>query len=267
MMKQLLKDSDYQSSVLSDLNQMLDAEMAKPAEERDYQKIEEITRAFAVAIGDEEHEQAVIEEGIHNLEKSIHTRPRGIVRRIRYIVIAGVAIVTLLAANIYTVAAYQQNIFSVIVHYTKKSFSVEYPETSKAELPTAPDDPYGIKAECAKYGLDNVLAPTYIPEGFVLGNCDHHSADGYCTSVDFWFYRERDEVFQITYNLYADPSYYSSIPSDHFNLREINVQGIPAIVSEEDGQYTMIMKNEGLETIITSDCGYTECDQIVASLE
>ena len=104
-------------------------------------------------------------------------------------------------------------------------------------------------------------------EGFELYTFDSNVADGFCTSLDFRFYRDGHEVIAITYNYFHDAIANSAVPSEEFNLHEITVNGRPAIVSEEEGQYTMITKDGNLETIITSDCGYQECDKIIASLK
>ena len=269
MDKQLLEflNPAFEQQSKQELDRLLDEELSKPEGKRDYNKIEEINAAYAALCGDIEETDHAVERGIQKLKQHKIPKVRA-TRRIRLMVTAGAVAILLLAANVFTVAAYQQNVFSVIIHYAKEGFSVQYTEHETIELPITPDDPYGIKAECAKYGLD-VLAPTYLPEGFQLGDYNHNIAEGYCTSVDFWFYRDRKEVFSISYNLFFDPSNGTSIPSDHFNLYEIEADGNPAIISQEDGQYTVIFKDKNrVETVIyMNHLDYDECDRVVASLK
>ena len=260
------KMTEFEKNALFELNRMLDEEMAKNNKSRDYRKIEEITRSCAAVMGDEQEELEAMKHGYAKLIAETGKRPIRKTTRFRILMTAGIAAAMLIAANALSVAAFHKDVFSVIINYTQNAFSVEYPVEEKIELPITADDPYGIKGECAKHGLD-VLAPTYLPEGFELYTFDSNVADGFCTSLDFRFYRDGHEVIAITYNYFHDAIANSAVPSEEFNLHEITVNGRPAIVSEEEGQYTMITKDGNLETIITSDCGYQECDKIIAYLK
>ena len=269
MMNRIMDDRQFNQEAMVELNRMLDQEFSKPEHERDYQRIDEITQACAVIMGDEGKEQAVINAGIYKLEKVTSTRPIRMKRRLRYSAIAGAVATMLLTANLYTVLAYQQDLLTVIVERTQNSFSVKYPEMEKIELPTTPDDPYGIKAECAKYILADVLAPAYLPEGFELRNCEHDVTEGYCSSVWFAFYRNRREVIKITYKYFENQSTSSSFPCDDFNLSEIEIHGNPAIVSKEDEQCTLTFRTDAnLEIIVyTNHLDYQESDKVIASLK
>ena len=257
----------FEKDALKEIKQMLDEELAKPAQRRDYDKIDELTDAYSYLTGMETFIQEATERGVQKVARSAEGKPNiHMNKRIRLFTTVGIAAVMLFAANVFTVVAYQQDIFTVIIHYTQNGFSVEYPPMDTIELPTTTDDPYGIKTECAKYGLD-VLTPTYLPEGAKLGNYEYNKADGYCTSVNFWYYYDNKAVINLCYNLYENPSGQTLIPSDDFNLSEIEINGISAIVSKEDNQYSVIFRDGNLETIISSDYGYEECDKIAASLQ
>ena len=278
-MKEMKDDTAFQKMALSELNAMLDAEMAKPQKKRDYQKIEEISRACAAIMGDEEQEAEAIDRGYAALTAAIQKHPIRMTKRIKVMLTAGIAAAVMLAANTISVAAFQKDIFTLIVEYGQTGFSIkrqeEVPYTGRYagevksvdDLPATPDDPYGIRAECAKHGLD-VLAPTFLPEGFELYDYDYsESRVTNYQSMSFWFYRNESQVAQITYRLLPEYANGSGIPSDQFNLREIEVNGNPAIISEEDNQYTIIFYDGNLETIITTDSGYENGDKIVASLK
>ena len=167
----------------------------------------------------------------------------------------------------------------VITVYADHSFSIKRPENVPYtgryasevkrvdDLPATPDDPYGIRAECAKHGLD-VLAPTFLPEGFELYDYDYSESSVIDSkNMSFWFYRNESQVVQLIYSWIPESLPGGGIPSDQFNLHEIEVNGNPAIISEEDNQYTIIFYDGNLETIITTDSSYENGDKIVASLK
>lgn len=249
------------------VKKLLDEELSKPERDRDYERIDEMINAHISLMGIEESVKEQTAAGMSRLqarlrEKKPRVRPA---KRIRMLMTAGIAAVMVLALNIVSVAAFQRDIFSVVVEYAETSFSVKYPSGNDTNLPTTPDDPYGIKAECAKYGMD-VLAPTYLPEGFELYDCKATESQ-HMVRIEFWYYRNCQDVVKISYTNFLSSEFSSSIPTNDFNLHEIDIHGTPAIVSEEDDQYTAIFKKDCLETIITTDCGYAEGDKITASLE
>ena len=186
-------------------------------------------------------------------------------RNLRLWLTAGVAAVVMLTANIVSVAAFNRNLFSVIVNYTKNGFSIGYLETEKIELSTSQDDPYGIIAECEKYGM-YPETPHYLPEGFALENIEIFKED-VAKRLTF-HYRRNSETIAISYKELYDSNFKSGIPSDHFNLEEIQVNGKSAIVSKEDGQFTLIYYEGNMEYIIAiNHLDYDECNKIVASIK
>jgi hypothetical protein len=273
--------NDPLTAETEEITALLNEELSKPAHERDYEKINELTEAYTVLIGVEDEIATRSASGIEALEIKVQkNKPHiHVTKRIKVMLTAGIAAAVMLVSNTISVAAFQKDIFTLIVEYAQTSFSIKRPENAPYtgqyagevkrvdDLPATPDDPYGIKAECAKHGLD-VLAPTYLPEGFELYDCDYsESKVTNYQSMSFWFYRNESQIAKFTYKLLPEDGDGSGIPSDQFNLHEIDIHGIPAIVSEEDGQYTAIFYNGNLETIITTDSGYENGDKIVASLK
>ena len=167
--KKLLNDSFTEEK--EQVKKLLEEECKRPEHKRDPQRIDELVSTHIALMGLEETVEERTSVGMRALQARLREEKPRIrpAKRIRMFITAGAAAVMLLAANVFTVAAYQKDVFSVIVEYTEKSFSVKYPAFEEIVLPTTPDDPYGIKTECAKYGLEDVYAPTYLPEGFVLG--------------------------------------------------------------------------------------------------
>ena len=273
--------NDPLTAETEEITALLNEELSKPVHERDYERINELTEAYTALIGIEDEIAARSASGIEALETKVQmNKPHiHVTRRFKVMLTAGIAVAVLLAANTISVAAYQKNIFSVIVEYWQTSFSIKrqekvpytgrYADEVKRvdDLPATPDDPYGIRAECAKHGLD-VLAPTFLPEGFELYDYDYGESRVIDSkNMSFWFYRNESQVVQIIYSWIPESLPGGGIPSDQFNLREIEVNGNPAIISEEDNQYTIIFYDGNLETIITTDSSYENGDKIVASLK
>ncbi len=260
----LLSDG-FEKDALAEITRMLDEEIAKPATNRDYDKIKELTDTYTYISGKEEQAQEATKRGIQKLTEQTRTPRIRITKRLKIMIVAACAAAVLLAANAISVAAFHQDVFSVIIHYTKHGFSVESPDEKKVELPTIPDDPYGIKTECAKYGL-TVEAPTYLPEGFELWNVEEHESSSE-KQISFAFQKSKEHL-TFTYAELYDTNAKAGIPSDHFNLEEIEVNGKPAITSKEDKQYTLIYYDGIMEYLMFSDClAYEECDKIAASIQ
>ena len=263
--KELL-NGDLERDALNEINQMLEEELSKKPSERNYDKIEELTKAYSELSDEEDFIHEAAERGIRQLTEQNEKRPRiYMTRNLRLWFTVGVAAVVMLTTNIVSVAAFHRNLFSVIVNYTKNGFSIGYPETEKIELPTSQDDPYGIIAECEKYGM-YPETPHYLPEGFALENIEISDRD-IAKRLTF-HYRKNSETIAISYKEIYDSNFKSGIPSDHFNLEEIQVNGKSAIVSKEDGQFTLIYYDGNMEYIIaTNHLDYNECNKIVASIK
>ena len=262
----LLSDK-FTQDALMEIDALLAKELAKPAHSWDYDKIEELIDIYIHLTGKEKEIERAAEDGIAALQKRLRTSKPRISKKFKVILAVACIVVTILIANTFTVMAWDMDVFSVIVHLSDGSFTVDFPEEEAVILPTTEDDPYGIRTECAKYGLE-VEAPTYIPEGFELQDIEQKERTGYDSTVSFYFYRNGNEAILINYSLFYSRTVHSSIPSDKFNLSEILINGKPAVVSKEDNQYSIIWANGKLESIICSqNLDYDECDKIVASLK
>lgn len=263
--KELL-NGDLERDALEEMSQMLENECKKKPSERNYDKIEELTRAYSELSDEENFIHEAAEHGIRQLtEQDVKHHRIHMTKKLKLQLTAGVAAAVMLIANAVSVAAFHQNVFSVVVNYAKKGFSIESPENEKIELPISQGDPYGLIAEFAKYDL-YPETPHYLPEGFVLehiGVFDEEVAKG----LDF-HYRKNNETILIHYSELYDFNFKAKIPSDHFNLEEIQVNGKPAITSKEDEQFTLIYYDGNMEyVIVTNHLDYNECDKIVASIK
>ena len=263
--KNFLSDR-FEQDAMKDLTRMLEEELVNPPEKRDYKKIEQTADAYTALSKREEEVQKAAERGMARLEERLKKNPISIKsRRFKVLLTAGIAAATLLTANAVTLFAANQNIVSFIIEKSESGFSVQPIPDTVIELPTTPDDPYGIKAECAKYGLE-VEAPTYLPEGFVLWNVYELEQD-VLKEVNFMYHRGKTTLVFSYAELY-DMNAKANIPSDHFNLEEIIVNGKPAVTSKEDSQYTLLYYDNNMEYFMFSEfLDYAECDKIVKSIK
>lgn len=264
-----MQKHNFEQEALGELNRMLDEEMAKPHKMRDYAKIEEISRACAAVMGDAEQEKEAMQQGYETLTAALHKPRIRMTGRIKAAAVLASAAAVLVGANIFTVTAYNMNLFSALVKITNGGFALNPQPQETAELPTTAEDPYGIKAECAKYGITDVLAPTYLPESFTLGILNQETIEDHLNSIDFTFYDADGNLIQILYNQWDNETLHGNTPCDDYNLTETEIDGNPAIISKEDGQYVLVFRNDtNLETQIWMDgVDYEECDKIVASLD
>ncbi len=260
-----MDDKEFTKNAVQDIRNQIDKEMEKPADERDYQKIAELSQTCCELMGLLEEAKMTSETEIGkilNHSKTIRRKPS---KRF-YKTISAIGIVAvLLMANAVTVFATNQNIVSFVIERAEKDFSVTPIPEKVIELPTTPDDPYGIKGECAKYGL-NVEVPTYLPEGFVLVDIEENENHAR-KDATFWFQNKNIHLKFIYAEIY-DWNANLGIPSDKFNLEEIEVNGKSAVTSKEDGQYNLIYYDNNIEYFMTSDyLDYAECDKIVNSIK
>ena len=261
-----IMQGDFDKELLREINEALNEELAKKPSERDYDKIAELTQAYSELNGDEDFVEEAAERGVRILSEKIRGKHGVLVsRRIRRVITVGVAAAVLASANALTLYANNQNIVSFIIEKTENAFSATPIPKTVIDLPTTPDDPYGIKGECKKYGFD-VEAPTYLPEGYVLWKIEKEDND---VRKGIIFSYHKDNAFMtIMFTRLQDDNSRGNIPSDFFNLEEITVNGKPAITSKEDGQYTLLYYDGNMEyCLFSNNLNYAECDKIAASIK
>lgn len=260
----------YEETAAKDILDMLNKERSKPQDMQDFNKIADLTHAYAEVTNTERELTSSHKEDIDRILKMTHSgtvksRPK-IKRKFKALLTASIAAAFLIGANCISVYAFNMNIFSAIIHMTKGGFSVEFKEPEKVELPTSENDPYGIIAECAKYDI-YPETPHYLPEGFYLKHTEHNTGSAY-NLVMFVFNNAEKESIAITYTLYHNQVGQIGIPSDKYNISETTVNGTPAIISKEDNQFTIAyQKNKTTHFLFTQDVDYAECDKIVASIK
>ena len=188
-------------------------------------------------------------------------------RSIKRIVPAIAIAAVLMAANCISVLAWDMNIVSAVIKFTKGGFSVDFDvdEPVPVEMPTSEDDPYGFIAKLAEYDIE-FETPHYIPEGFVLTEVETGNND--VGQIVRFFFENGKMVICLTYSKYYNEIPQVVIPSDYYNISETEVNGTPAIVSKEDNQYTiMYQKNKTEFFMFSNKVPYDECEKIIDSIQ
>ena len=247
--------------ISEELEKQLDLELKKPSP--DYDLVDELTKAILEARG-----KAVKEIDVQPEIQAIRQRKIKRIRFPKWAVAVSAACVVLIGANVFSVSAWDMNIFSAIIEFTKGGFSVDFikNEYEVIELPTSENDPYGIIAECAKYEI-YPETPHYLPEGFELIDTSANVNEDFSNIASFTFAKD-NMLIGFEFERYWHDTGKMVIPSDKYNISETNVNGNPAIVSKEDNQYTITFMNGKTSFLMfTQDVPYDECEKIVASIK
>lgn len=254
---------------LKELHEKLDFELTKPVEERDFDRIEELTEAITTMEGTEQLVQAQAAEAIPKLQLENHRRKITLRRNRLKVLIPCACAAIVLVANIWSVAAFDRNIFSAAVDWFDGGFNLQMSEPDAVILPATEEDPYGIMAKCEEYGF-TPLTPTYLPEGFEL---DHITTSvGNNSSVRFYYKKDNflkeDTLLNFHFTHYnAD----ATIPpvglsSDGTPPEEEIINGITMYTLKEDDQFsaTFIYQNT-VYVFFSRDLNYDECYKVAAS--
>lgn len=256
-------DKEFSMEAYNYIKTELDKENAKPLRRRDFDRIEQLTSQLNELSGGENNKSTEeLYERIKNYERSA-AKPVNILKRFAPVLCC---LALVLTVNCVTVLAYNMNIFSAVIEFTKGGFSVNFgkDEPVPVELPTSEDDPYGFIAKLAEYDIE-FETPHYIPEGFILTNVDVPNND--IGQEVIFIFENSKMVICLTYTKYYDKIPKVSIPSDHYNISETEVNGTPAIVSKEDNQYTIMYQKDKKEFFMFTDkVPYEECEKIIDSI-
>lgn len=270
-------NTDFKEKSIQEINEMLNEELKKPAKKRNYDKIEELTRGYAELMGTETEVGNAMQRCLSELKSKARPRKK-ITRRMRVFFTAVSVAVLLFIMNIVTVSAFDMNVFSFIVNVTNGSFSVNFSQVSSEKvsdnaikLPVTADDPYGMIAECSKYGI-YPETPHYLPDDYVLTLCSNLDMPSYSKDVDFTFtnkYNTNQYIF-FTYELYKNSEYVKDVkfPNDEHRFQEITINEHPALLAEEkkDRQFTIVYQiDKLLISFSTQDMSEQEVNKIIES--
>ncbi len=246
-----------------ELEEMLDKELSKPENEIDFGLVNELSIAVSEAQGKsvdiDVNEMFMKFKNEKLVEKRSFRMPKWSAGLIA-------ACLILMFGNAYAVKAWNMNIVTFIVEFTKGGAIIDLGSDTEEEinLPTSYSDPYGIIAKCAEMGI-SVETPHYIPEGFTLKEVDtENNADRKYVMFSF---KDGKKTICFTVETYEDGEQIG-IPSDEHNISEAYVNGHKTAVSKEDNQMLAVFRSGNyLFTVFTQDVDYGECDKILENIK
>lgn len=260
-------DKDFKEKACEHIRSELDKEISKPIHRRNFDRIEQLTSELSELTESESDSEAAdtskLYERIRSYEKA-SAKPLNVFKRFAPILCC---VVLVLTVNCISVLAYDMNIVSAVIKFSKGGFTVDFSKNNVEEivLPTSEDDPFGFNAKLAEFGIE-FETPHYIPEGFSLSRIENNDNSN-ATSVTFDFYNGEQSI-NISYDKFHNEIGQIGIPSDHYNISETEVNGSPAIVSKEDNQFTITyQKDKTVFFMFTRDVSYDECEKIVESIK
>ena len=263
IIEKINSDNSVENESVEELRTQFEKECAK--KNPDYGLVDELAKLIAEQEGTSD--KINIPDEIAELKRKTTISHKRIVSP-KWLTAVCASLVLVLGLNAYSAYAWNMNIFSAIVKFTKGGFSVDFNEEQQdiVELSTSEDDPYGFIAKLAEYDIE-FETPHYIPERFDLTEIEAYNNGDVGQTVRFIFENGK-MVVCLTYTKYYDEIPEIGIPSDSYNISEIEVNGSPAIVSKEDDQYTIVYQKNKTEFFIFADnVPYEECEKIVDSIQ
>lgn len=243
---------------VNELWQKLDYELSKPEDEIDFGLVDELTLSIMEATG-QEAVSFDVDKHLKELEHRIHSSKKPI-RLPKWVAVLTAACFILFCGNIYSVLAWDTNIFSFIVELTRDGAVIDFSSRNdEINIPVSKDDPYGILAVCRENGI-NIETPHYLPDGFILTTLEAKPDKRY-VSMTYKRNKKDTAYINLTFSGYDE---HFLIPSDKHNLSEIKINGHDAVMSREDNQMIVVFSSsDSMLTIMTQDVDYDECDKIL----
>ena len=254
--------------ILSELNRELEAEISKPKNKRDLERICELNEMiFQLNCSDNEAVQDSIEASKSKLMNKIQeSKPKNSIRLYKGLSVAAACAAVVVGLNAFSLRALGQNIFSAAYQFTKGGILIDMSNgNDNIELPVTSADPYGMKAKCAEYDM-YPLTPTYIPEGFEL--IDLHEEKGSVMSNVIFHYEKDDIILNFNFTMFSEGSEIPPVgmPTDTYNVVEEQINGHKMYILKEDNQFTATFLEENIVYAITAiDCDYDECRKVIES--
>ena len=214
VIEKVLSETDsFKDKSADELRKMLDNELSKPSNKTDYSLVDELTTAIIETDGNNRL-TVDVDEKLHQFTDKTKKHGR-IIRLPKWVIGLSAACVMLFCVNYISVSAWNMNIVSAIIKFTKGGFSVNIEDSKNnidiIKLPVSKEDPYGLIAECAKYDIYSE-APYYLPDGFKLGYLENNE-NSQMTSIIFDFYNGEKKI-SICYDKFHNEVEQIGVPSD-----------------------------------------------------
>lgn len=265
IIEMLLNDNliDYSKK---DLKTILENELKKNYLDRDYDLINEITESLIIIDG-----KTTEIDVDANIDKIISRRNQkfSIPKALRVAIAACIIFIVLFSVNMVSVSAFNIDLFNEVVQFGDNLIKFDFNKTEDPtiELKTSIEDPYGLKAEIRKLGINSML-PSYIPEGFELKAIETDGIEDNRYNDLLLHYRKKKLILNIHITEYLDKIIENiGIPNEDGNLEQININGIDGFILSEDGWYKSIFSKDLVVYSISTNQDYDTLIKILGSFE
>lgn len=251
----------------SDMQDEISDEIKKGSKRCDIDKIIELTdEIYGINHGENNDISAKTADSKKELiDKLVNSEKPNHLKLYKRIASLAACIIVVIGLNTASLKVFGQNMFSAVYQLSKGTIIIDMKNEETIELPTTPDDPYGIKTKCAEYGFVPEV-PTYIPEGFKLTMINEESTS---QTKDIIFYYQKGEVkLDFSYCYYKNSEILPiGIPTDTYNIEENYVNGNLIYIMNEDNQFKACYMKENIQySIYTEYMEYDESYKILESM-
>ena len=240
------------SILIQSIENDIENEMQKPIEERDINLINKLISVLNEIKGIEIKSPTVSEIKAKIIKKSAEQKKIAVKK---CIAVASVLMVCIFGLNIYTEKAYGTNALSVFVEIVSGRFTFNYNKNDDIiDLPTSDLDPYGLKAECKKYGIEPLL-PSYIPENFKLTYSEIEETTG-MIMANFTYAKGKQKIDMFIVQYFDKLPENFQISADGVYKEEI-INGITMSIVDDDKEYRVVFnQNNIIYNINTKNINY-----------
>ncbi len=267
-LEEMMRTTDPDRAFLAELREALSKETEKPADEQDYDRIDEITEAMAVITGTDHIIEEKAAAGINRMISELHrTQKRKRIRRVfRRAAIACAAV--LVISNVWSYTAFGMNVFSAAYQLYDGGMNVDLTKIGDSASDAGDRFKQDMMEKCAAHQIHAVI-PEYIPAGFEptesygrFVETEHFS--------DILFYFQKDNAKLVLHVREFDDSDEITpigIPTDTHNYSEQTINGTTVCVVKEDQEYRAAFLIDRTQYVITgSSLDYDECQRILESM-
>lgn len=267
-LEELIRTTDPDQAFLAELREALSEETEKPADEQDYDRIDEITEAIAVITGTDHIIEGKAVAGIERMLSELHRKHKK--KRIRRICrrAAIACAVVLVVSNVWSYSAYGMNVFSAAYKLYNGGMTVDLTKIGNPESEAGDRFKQDMLDKCAENHI-NAVVPDYIPAGFEpTENYGSFFETEHFSDIRFYFRKDQSKLIIHTRE-FDDPDEITpiGIPTDTHNYSEQTINGTTVCVVKEDQEYHAAFLIDKTQYVITgNNLDYDECQKILSSM-